>query len=89
MASKKAYEVSKKLHYILAIELMCVVQALDFLAPLSPSPTSKAVYEIIRKEVPTVTEDRLFYQDMESIFRKVFHGEITEKVESMVGKLEF
>jgi histidine ammonia-lyase len=89
LAAKKAYQVSKKLHYVLAIELMCAVQALDFLAPLNPAPVSKAVYDAIRSKVPTVTEDRFFHPDIESIHDQVYHGEITKTVEDLIGELEF
>ncbi|MGC4378519.1 histidine ammonia-lyase [Fictibacillus sp. Mic-4] len=87
-AAKKAYLITKKLHYILAIELMCATQALDFLKPLHPGQATKAVYDLIRSKVPVVEEDRFFYPDIENIYSQVLHGEIIERVEEIIGELE-
>jgi histidine ammonia-lyase len=89
LAAKKAYQISKKLEYILAIEFMAAVQALDFHQPLKPSLPSYKVYELIRSQVPTVTEDRYFYPDIESIFSLVHEGEILNAAELVIGKVEW
>jgi histidine ammonia-lyase len=88
-AAKKGYELSKKLEYILAIELMTAVQALHFHFPLKPSPVSSKVYELIRSKVPFVSEDRYFYPDIQSILQQVQEGEIVKAVEALIGKLEW
>jgi histidine ammonia-lyase len=88
-AAKKAYQISKKLEYILAIELMGAVQALDFHRPLKPSPVSQMVYQQIRSQVPTVTEDRYFYPDIESIYQQIHEGEILNSVELLINDLEW
>ncbi|TYR81509.1 histidine ammonia-lyase [Priestia megaterium] len=88
-ASKKAYEISQKLEYILAIELMNAVQAMDFHQSLKPSPTTERVYHLIRSQVPTVEEDRFFYPDIEVIRSQIHKGEIVELVEMLIGEIEF
>ncbi|MDQ0199128.1 histidine ammonia-lyase [Neobacillus ginsengisoli] len=88
-AAKKAYQISKKLEYILAIELMSAVQALDFHQPLKPSPASHEVYKLIRIQVPTVTEDRYFYPDIESIYHQIHEGKILNSVEILISDLEW
>ena len=88
-AAKKAHQISKKLEYILAIELMGAVQALDFHRPLKPSPVSQMVYQQIRSQVPTVTEDRYFYPDIESIYQQIHEGEILNSVELLINDLEW
>lgn len=76
-ASKKAYYAAKKLQYIVAIELMVAMQALD-LSPdrLSPSTFVRGLQSKLRTEVPTVEVDRYYEPEMELLFQKVRGGEI-------------
>lgn len=87
--AKKAYQVVKKLEYILAIELMISCQALDCLSPLKPSPATKAVYDLIRSLVPKLDDDRYLWPDIENIFNLVHNGEIVNIVEKNMGVLAF
>ncbi|PFP28592.1 histidine ammonia-lyase [Bacillus sp. AFS073361] len=88
-AAKKAYQVSKKLQYILAIELMLGAQALDFHESLSPSPVTGKVHQFIRAKVPTVKEDRFFHPDIEIIYQHILEGEIVTLVEELIGEIEY
>ncbi|MCO0601314.1 histidine ammonia-lyase [Peribacillus butanolivorans] len=88
-ASKKAYQISKKLEYILAIELMTATQAMDFHHPLKPSPITESVYHLIRDQVPMVKEDRFFYPDIETLYEQIHEGEIVKLVEMAIGEIEF
>ncbi|MDQ0874651.1 histidine ammonia-lyase [Paenibacillus sp. V4I3] len=88
VASRKAYQISKKLTYILAIELMTAVQALDFHRPLNPSPVIAEVYNLIRSKVPTVEEDRFLYPDIVTIYLQIHEGDIVKVVEDMIGEIE-
>ncbi|WP_261301465.1 histidine ammonia-lyase [Paenibacillus andongensis] len=87
-ASRKAYQISKKLTYMLAIELMTAVQALDFHRPLNPSPVIAEVYQLIRSKVPAVEEDRFLYPDMLTIYQQIHEGDIVKVVEDMIGEIE-
>ncbi|OIK10796.1 histidine ammonia-lyase [Bacillus sp. MUM 116] len=88
-AAKKAYQIAKKLEYILGLELMAAVQALDFHKPLKPSPVSQKVYELIRNVVPTIEEDRYFYPDIQYITNLISEGEILNAGELIIGKLDW
>ena len=87
-SSKKAYEISRKLEYILAIELMFATQALDFHDPLKPSPATQAVHDFIRSQVPFLKEDRFLYADIEAIHKQVHEGKIISAIELLVGEME-
>ncbi|UQZ91373.1 histidine ammonia-lyase (plasmid) [Deltaproteobacteria bacterium Smac51] len=89
-AAKKAVQVAEKLQYITAIELMIALQALD-LSGDSPAPSSivNKLREHVRKDVPTVDEDRYFEPDMELLYQKVKSGELVTFTESIVGRLTF
>jgi len=88
-AAKKCNEVVKKLEYILAIELMAACQALDFLAPLTPSSATKSVYDLIRRRVPTLEKDRFMYPDIMNIYDLIHEGDVVKATENIIGKLEF
>ncbi|WP_326709920.1 histidine ammonia-lyase [Streptomyces sp. NBC_01474] len=87
LAALKAYRAARKLGYVVAIELMCAVQALDLLAPRLPSPATEALRARIRETVPTVNEDRVFHADIEHIAELVRSGEALRVVEDVAGPL--
>ena len=89
-ASKKAYSVAKKLQYIVAIELMIALQAVDLSEDgFALSSVMQKLHDNLRKDVPTVDEDRYFGPDMELLFQKVRHCHIINIVEEQAGKLPF
>ncbi|MFF2878917.1 histidine ammonia-lyase [Gottfriedia sp. NPDC057991] len=87
-ATKKAYQISKKLEHILAIELMVATQALEFHDSLKPSPVTASVHQLIRNQVPAVEEDRYFYHDVETIRNQIHDGVIINLVEEKIGAME-
>ncbi len=72
---------------VLAIELMAGAQALDFRKPLKPAPAIQAAYDVIRKHVARLDEDRPLYNDINRLKEVVASGEILEAVEKVVGTL--
>src|SRR5262250_988736 len=53
----KFAHVVKNVEMILAIELMCAAQGLEFLKPLKPGPRLASVYERVRELVPPLGRD--------------------------------
>lgn len=88
-ASRKAYVISKKLEYIIAIEIMNEIQALDFIEDLKPSTTTQTIYNLIREKVPTVEKDRHFYPDIQYIVKLIHEGALIKCVEDRIGHLKF
>jgi len=72
---------------IIAIEMMAGAQAVDFRKPLSPSRGILAAYEVIRKYVDFLDEDRPLFDDINKLKDVVESGEILEAVEKAVGPL--
>lgn len=72
---------------VIAIEMMAAAQALDFRRPLKASPGVEAAYEVIRKYVPFLDEDRPLFEDINRLKEVVASGEILEAVEKTVGEL--
>ncbi|HVI42964.1 MAG TPA: aromatic amino acid ammonia-lyase [Anaerovoracaceae bacterium] len=88
-ASRKAYQCAKLLENVIAIEFLNAAQALEFLKPLNPSPATKAVYDLIRKEVPKLETDRHLYPYIQYISELTHEGNIIDVVEDVIGALEF
>jgi histidine ammonia-lyase len=88
-AAKKAYDASKLLENILAIELLNAAQAMEFHQPLRPSPATEAVRHHIREAIPPVKDDRFMHPDIDLATAMIHRGEILQVVESVIGTLEF
>lgn len=64
IGSRKALKVCENLENILAVELVCAAQALDFHRPLKSSGTLENVHELIRQTIPFADKDRIFSEDI-------------------------
>jgi histidine ammonia-lyase len=73
---------------VVAIELMAAAQAFEFRAPAKPSKASQAAYEVIRKHVEKLEDDRPLFDDINNLTRVVRDNEVLGAVEGVVGKLK-
>src|SRR5205085_1548737 len=62
-AANKLRRVVENTRNVLAIEAIAAAQALDFLAPLKPSPRGRKLHETVREVCPTMQKDRAMYTD--------------------------
>ncbi len=67
IAARKALEISANLQNILAIELLCAAQGIDYRQPLKPGIGTGVAHRMIRQQVPHLAEDRVLYQDINKI----------------------
>ncbi|MFX1513616.1 MAG: histidine ammonia-lyase, partial [Promethearchaeota archaeon] len=58
-AALKVRKILDNLEHIIAIELLCAAQGLEFSAPLKTSLPLQAVIKLIRQRIPPLTEDRV------------------------------
>ena len=56
-AALKLAQITQHVEIVLAIELLCAAQGLEFLKPLKPSPALQTVYERVRAVVPALGQD--------------------------------
>ena len=63
----KVRELIENLESIIAIELLCATQGLEFRSPLSTSPILLKIIEVIREKVPPLTADRPPHIDIQAI----------------------
>jgi len=86
-AAVKARNAVRNATQVLAIELLAACQALDLRAPLKPGPATGAVYNLVRKSVSTLVQDRILANDMAAANRLIASGEVVRVAESVVGEL--
>ncbi len=66
-AASKAFEILRNTEYIVAIELLCSAQGIEFRGAGKLGNGTKAAYNAIRKKVPALKEDRATYKDIETV----------------------
>ena len=70
-AAWKARRVLRNLENILAIELMCGAQAIDFRAPLKPGRGVRTAHQRVRAIVPRLEQDRVLSADISALMSAV------------------
>jgi histidine ammonia-lyase len=80
-AAWKARRVIANLRNVLAIELMCGAQGIDFRAPLKPSKAVARAQARVRAVVPRLERDRVTSGDIASIANEISAGRFDECIE--------
>jgi histidine ammonia-lyase len=83
----KAKQVLENANTVLAIEFMAGAQAIDILKKKVGKGTEIA-YQVIRKYVKKLEEDRPLFEDINRLTEVVKKGEILEEVEKEIGNLK-
>lgn len=84
----KTKQILRNAWYIIAIELIAACQAVDHRRPLKGSPVAEAVYELIRKHVAFMEEDRPTQYDINRVAELVKSGEVLAAAEKVAGELD-
>jgi histidine ammonia-lyase len=88
IAARKGRDIARNVEHILAMELLCASQGLEFLLPLQPGIGTKEVYRVVREKVPPIRGDRRFSEDIKKIQLLLESGELLKRVEKVVGVLK-
>jgi histidine ammonia-lyase len=75
-AALKARSIAEHARTLLAIELLCACQALDFRLPLRPAPPIARVWSRVRREIPPMAEDREVHRDIRRMCELIDAGDI-------------
>ena len=87
-AARKCRSVMTNTSRVLACELLCAAQGLEFLQPLRPGQGVEAAYRHIREYVRPLARDRTLHRDLEAVERLIRSGSLLTAVETSVGRLE-
>jgi histidine ammonia-lyase len=86
-AAVHAWQVCANVERVLAVELLCGAQGIDFLAPLKPGPGIAALHAALRESSPHVGDDRSLAGDIESVAGAIRDGSLVGAVEGALGPL--
>jgi histidine ammonia-lyase len=71
VAALKLPQVIGNVERVLAIEMLCAAQGVDFLAPLKPGVGSGTAHRLIREAVPTLDHDRTTSIDIDAVLKLI------------------
>ena len=66
ISARKTLQIVKNLEKILAIEMLCAAQAIDFRRPLKSSAILESCHNLIRQKIPYITEDIILSELIET-----------------------
>jgi histidine ammonia-lyase len=87
-AAVKCLQVLENTETVLAIELMCAAQALDYRAPLKAGLGPRIAHAVVREVLPHAEEDRIFGEDIHASLDLLRSGTIARRVQERLGKLQ-
>jgi len=93
ISAQKAAKVLRNAQTVLAIELLCSSQGLDFARSMNTDTALKAgtgveaAYREVRRHIEYLDEDRVLYDDIQRSLSLVHDGRIIRSVEAAVGEL--
>ncbi|MGE5483564.1 MAG: histidine ammonia-lyase [Ignavibacteriales bacterium] len=88
IGARKAGEIISNVSNVLAMELLTAAQAVEFQGPEKMGRGSRAAYDLIRRHVSPLEDDRPMSGDISVVEGLVRSGRILAAVESAVGRLE-
>ncbi len=86
-AGRKLWVVLDAAARVLAVEVLCAAQGVEYRAPLRPSPATAAAVAAVRSLVPSLTEDRPPGPDIETVAGLVESGALGAAVAAASGPL--
>lgn len=92
IAARKAMKIVENVTNVLAIELLCAAQAIDLRRSKMGLFTklgkgTQVVYELVRKQVPQIIEDRVLSDDVKTLAKLIHGGQLARVVEEWIGEL--
>jgi histidine ammonia-lyase len=74
----KLRQIVAEVERVVAIELLCAAQALEFRRPLKTSPEMERAYGVVRSVVPRLEEDRVLSGEIEALASALRAGAFDE-----------
>ncbi|MFQ5411993.1 MAG: histidine ammonia-lyase [Phycisphaerae bacterium] len=84
----KCRQILENVETVLAIEMMCAAQALDYRLPIKPGVGPRIALETLRKTIPHAEEDRIYGEDIQTALDILRRREILHPVEAAAGMLK-
>lgn len=84
IASRKCYQILKNVQTVIAIELLCAAQGVEFLKPLKCGKGTSAAYKKIREVVKPLNHDRELHLDIQKVLTIVKDNSLLDAVENKI-----
>lgn len=81
IAARKAATILENLRYVLAVELLCAAQGIDFRGR-KPGAGTAGAYAAVRRRVPKLEEDRIVHLDIEAAVQLIRDNTLLEAAEA-------
>ena len=81
-AAVHLWHVCANVERILAVELLCGAQGLDFLEPLRPGPTISVLHRAVRERSPRLERDRSLAAEIDALAAALRDGSLLAEVEA-------
>jgi histidine ammonia-lyase len=94
ISAQKAWRILKNAQTVIAIELLCACQGLDFARTMKPGKPLKAghgteaAFQFVRKHIQFLEKDRILYDEIQKALEIVTRGDILKNVEQKIGMLD-
>ncbi|HLS08896.1 histidine ammonia-lyase [Lentibacillus sp.] len=84
IAARHGGSIIQNARRVLAIECICALQAVEYKGPEKVSPKLYKLWNKFRNVVPSITNDRMFSEDIETVSNVLnpFHDSSVQKIES-------
>jgi histidine ammonia-lyase len=80
-AAWKARRVLENVRNVIAIELMCAAQAVDYRAPVMPGRGVRRAHSVVRSIVSSLDGDRVMTPDIEALSLAIAEGRLDPEPE--------
>ncbi len=87
-AARKCRTVVINTTRVLACELLCGCQGLEFHLPLQPARGVATAYRVVREHVRPLGRDRTLHRDLEAVEKLIRSGSLLSVVEETCGRLK-
>jgi histidine ammonia-lyase len=94
IGAQKAWRVLKNVQTVLAIEMLCASQGLDFTRKVEGGRTIKAgrgvdaAYRFVRTHIDHLERDRILHKDIQTALELVRNNAVLSCVERIIGSLD-
>ncbi len=88
ISARKLGSIVANVQNIVAIEVLCACQGLEFRDRGMLAPATQAVYDLVRTYVPPLREDRFLEPEIKAVRELVTSGKILKTVEAKIGSLK-
>ena len=86
IAARKAGEIGRNVRRVLAMELMVACQGIDMRGNKGLGKGTQAAYDLVRKAVATLEDDRELYDDINYCEKIIEDGSLIRAVEAALGR---